>query len=123
MTKPVGLQLYSVRDALAADFDGVIRRVAEMGYAGVETAGFPGTTVEHAAALFRSLGLSVPSAHIPLPLGDKQQEVLDTMAALDAHYLVLPYLPPEEFATVAKIKSPCERINEANAVARGAGLT
>jgi sugar phosphate isomerase/epimerase len=121
--KPIGVQLYSLREALAADFEGTVRQVAAMGYAGVETAGFPGTTPEKAAALFRSLGLSVPSAHIPLPLGDKQQEVLDTMAALGARWLVLAYLPPEDFATIDSIKAQCGRINEANEVARAAGLT
>ncbi len=75
MTKPIAVQLYSLREALATDFDGTIRRVADIGYAGVETAGFAGTTPQHAAELFRSLGLTVPSAHSPLPLGDKRSEV------------------------------------------------
>ena len=44
MTRPIALQLYTVRDALAQDFEGTVRRVAEIGYAGVEPAGFPGTT-------------------------------------------------------------------------------
>ena len=33
---PIGLQLYSVRDDLAADFEGTLKAVAEMGYDGVE---------------------------------------------------------------------------------------
>jgi sugar phosphate isomerase/epimerase len=123
MVKPLAVQLYSLREALAADFDTVVRRVAEIGYAGVETAGFPGTTAAHAAELFKSLGLSVSSAHSPLPLGDKREEVLDTMALLDAKYLVCAYLPPEEFTSLDKIKAQCERLNEASAVASGAGLT
>ena len=36
MTQPIALQLYTVRDQLARDFEGTIRRVAEIGYAGVE---------------------------------------------------------------------------------------
>ncbi len=123
MTKPIGLQLYSLREAIAVDYDAVIRRVAEIGYAGVETAGFPGTTAAHAAELFRSLGLTVSSAHSPLPLGDKREEVLDTMAQLGAKYLVCAYLPPVEFVSVDKIKAACDRLNEAAEVANGAGLT
>jgi len=123
MVKPVGIQLYSLREALVADFDSVVRRVAEIGYAGVETAGFPGTTPAHAADLFRSLGLTVSSAHSPMPLGDKRGEVLDTMALLGAKYLVCAFLPPEEFTSVDKIKAQCDRLNEAAAVANGAGLT
>ena len=38
MTIPIALQLYTVRDVLAQDFEGTIRKVADMGYVGVETA-------------------------------------------------------------------------------------
>ena len=40
MSKPIALQLYSVREALAQDWLGTLARVAEIGYVGVETAGF-----------------------------------------------------------------------------------
>ena len=36
---PVALQLYSVRDDMAADFAGTLEKVAGMGYQGVEFAG------------------------------------------------------------------------------------
>ena len=67
MPAPIALQLYTVREAIQGDYEGVVRRVAEMGYLGVEPAGFPGTTPEDAGKLFRELGLAVPSAHAPLP--------------------------------------------------------
>lgn len=35
---PIALQLYTLRAQLAEDFETVIRRVAEIGYVGVETA-------------------------------------------------------------------------------------
>ena len=38
----VGLQLYAVRDQCANDFPGTIKRVGEMGFAGVEFAGYYG---------------------------------------------------------------------------------
>lgn len=123
MTKPIALQLYSLREALEQDFNGVIRQVAEMGYLGVETAGFKGTTVSKAAQLFRSLELQVVSAHSGLPLGDAQAEVLDTMAALECSRLVMPFLPPDEFQTIDQVKQHCERLNEGNKVARANGLT
>lgn len=123
MSAPIAVQLYSLRDELAKDFTGTIRKVADMGYAGVETAGFNGSTLEEAAKLFADLGLKVSSAHGPLPLGDDQNKVLDTMAALGAKYMVLPYLPAEDFTTADRIKANCERINEADAIARANGLT
>lgn len=118
MPSPIGIQLYTVREALAKDFTGVVKRIAEIGYVGVETAGFPGTTPQAAAKLFRELNLAVPSMHGPMPLGDKKNEVLDTAAALGCEYLVVPSLPVDDFNTVDAIKKNCERLNEANAVAR-----
>ena len=39
MNPPIAVQLYSVREQLAHDFDGVIRQIAAMGYAGVKDDG------------------------------------------------------------------------------------
>ena len=39
-TLPISLQLYTVREDLNKDWEGTLERVAEMGYVGVETAGF-----------------------------------------------------------------------------------
>jgi len=38
MTTPIALQLYTLRDLLAQDYEGTVRKVADMGYVGVETA-------------------------------------------------------------------------------------
>lgn len=116
MKANVALQLYSVREALAQDFEGTIRRVAALGYGAVETAGFPGLTPKAAAQLFRSLGLAVSSAHTPLPLGDKQKEALDLLAALDVRRAVCAWMPPERFATLESIRSVAAELNQAAAV-------
>jgi sugar phosphate isomerase/epimerase len=76
MPAPIALQLYTLREAAAADYEATVRKVAEIGYVGVEPAGFPGTTVEAGKKLFDELGLQVCSAHLPLPVGDKLQESL-----------------------------------------------
>lgn len=123
MPKPIGVQLYSVREALAQDFAGVVRQIAAFGYQGVEPAGFPGTTPQAAAQLFQSLGLQVPSAHSPLPLGEQRDEVLATMRLLGCKYLVCAYQPAEEYKTVASTITVCKRLNEASAIARDNGLT
>ena len=52
MTKlPIGLQLYSVRDAMEKDFAGTIKAVAEMGYDQVEFAGLFGHSAEEVKAI------------------------------------------------------------------------
>lgn len=122
MTAPIGIQLYSVREAMNGNFDATVARIAEMGYIGVETAGFPGTTPQDAARLFSKLGLQVSSAHAPLPLGDQKNEVLDTMAALGTKRLVCPALMRDKFNTLDGIKQVCDVLNEAVVVCKENGL-
>ena len=47
-----GIQLYSVRDITEKDLPGAIRQMAEMGYKGMEFAGFFG----HSAVFFCARG-------------------------------------------------------------------
>ena len=77
MTAPVALQLYSIRDVLSEDFESGIRRIAKMGYLGVEVSGNYGTfTASDAAKLFTELGLTVPCVHIPMSASDEKQQIL-----------------------------------------------
>jgi sugar phosphate isomerase/epimerase len=123
MTAPIALQLYTLRQAAAEQgFEKTVRRVAEMGYAGVEPAGFPGTTPEAAGKLFRELGLDVPSAHVALPVGDSKNEVLDTMAAIGSTCIVSGK-GPDDFATLDAIQATCALFNEAHANAQAAGMS
>ena len=120
---PVALQLYSIREPLAHGFEAGVRRVAALGYAGVEPAGFAGTTPEAAGRLFRELGLAVPSAHSPLPIGDKKNEVLDTMAAIGCPRIVVGSLPESLFQSLEGIYQAADMLNAGAAVAREHGMT
>jgi sugar phosphate isomerase/epimerase len=119
MTLPIAAQLYSVRDALAQDFAGTLRRVAALGFVGVEFAGIYGDSPASAAALVRDLGLTVSSMHVMPPYTD---EHFDAAAALGVSTLVLPWYPPERFTSAALIAQVCEEINAADAQARARGL-
>jgi sugar phosphate isomerase/epimerase len=125
MALPIGLQLYTLREELAKDFTGVMQKVAEAGYVGVEAANaiFGSTSVQDAAKLFHNLGLSVPGAHSDLPIGDKKNAVLDAMATLGVKYIIAPYMPPEQFKSSDSIKQICDKLNEASANARPQGFT
>jgi len=122
MSVPIALQLYSIREDLGKDFRSGIERVAKMGYAGVETAGFPGTTAQEAAKLFKDLNLTVPSAHTGLPVGDGKNQVLDTMAALGATRIISGK-GPDDFKTIDLIKRTCDAFNEASVSAVENGCT
>jgi len=122
MTVPIALQLYTVREALARDFDGVMNKIVGIGYVGVEPIfELPGTTTTEAAKLFEELGLEVPSAHVPLPVGKDKNRVLDFMAAMGCQRIVSGK-GPDSFETMALIKQTCDLFNEAHAVAAENGL-
>ena len=123
MTSQIALQLYSVRDALARDYPGVLRQIAAMGYTAVETAGFPSTNPQAAAHWLQELDLTVCSAHTPLPLGDQEQEVFDTLALLDCRRAVCAWIPEERFATVDSIRRVCDELNASSAVCQAHGVT
>ena len=117
MTAPIGVQLYSVRENLATDFEGTIQKIAEMGYTGVETAGFPeGIAPKQAKKIFDNLGLTVTSSHAPMPLGDNKHAVLDTLAAIECPHLVCPWMDPSYFSSEDKLKELADLLNQAYAV-------
>ena len=122
MTTPIALQLYTLRELLAQDYEGTVRNVAGMGYLGVETANMFGDSPASAARLFGELGLTVCGAHSPLPLGDQKQEVIDTMGALGCKRLIVAWQPPEKYASLDGIRSICDILNEAAAVGRTYGF-
>ena len=121
MTVQIALQLYSVREAANKDFEGAVRKVAAIGYDGVETAGYPGTTAVAAGKLFKELGLIACSAHTSLPLGDKKNQILDEMEAIDSKLLVTG-IGPADAAELDKIKAACARMNEANQILKAKGI-
>lgn len=112
---PIGLQLYSLREAIAEDLEGTLNRVAEMGYLGVEPYG--GLDHEKAAPLIQSLGMQVASMHAALPIGDDKNKVVEMAAAYGVSYIVAPYMPPENFTSEDGIKRTAELLNEANRAA------
>ena len=121
MPAPIALQLYTLREAAAVDFEATVRKVADIGYVGVEPAGFPGTTVEAGKRLFDDLGLQVCSAHLPLPVGATKQQSLDTAAALGVSRVVAGQ-GPDQFTTRDQIKASCDKFNEASANCAEKGL-
>lgn len=122
--RPIGVQLYSVRDLLTGDYDATIEHLAGMNLLGVELAGlFKDESAAATAQLCRDAGLEIIAAHAPLPLGDQQSRTLETLAELGTTRLVCAYIPPDEFSSADAVRGICDRLNEADAIARAHGLT
>jgi sugar phosphate isomerase/epimerase len=119
MTKPIAIQLYSVREDLQSDFMRTLGKIAAMGYVGVETAGFPeGITPMQARKYFDELGLTVTSSHSPLPVGEDKNKILDTLAAIKCDHLVSPWMNPEFYRSVESIRKLAESFNQAYAICK-----
>lgn len=121
--KPIALQLYTVRELLGEDFGETVRRVAEMGYIGVEPySGMP-CELSQAADLFRELGLQPFNSHVPFLDDASEETILEIAAAFGLSNVTIAMLPPVDFETIDSIKNVCERLNRAGEFARANGLT
>jgi sugar phosphate isomerase/epimerase len=82
MAKPVSVQLYSVREACKADFFGTLKKIAAMGYAGVEYAGLHNKPAAEVAKVVKDLGMKSSSAHAGIPNKDTIGRIVDEAGAL-----------------------------------------
>lgn len=94
---PVALQLYSVREDCARDLEGTVRAVAEMGYEGVEFAGYHDRSAAELKDLCASLNLGIAGSHVGFDTvqGDALAETLTFNRALGNRYVVVPALAEE----------------------------
>ncbi|RKU32225.1 sugar phosphate isomerase/epimerase, partial [Candidatus Poribacteria bacterium] len=94
---PIALQLYSVRDDCAGDLSLTLQAVAQMGYEGVEFAGYYDRTAEELRGMCDDLGLKVAGTHTGLNtlLGDELAETVAFNQTLGNPYLIVPGLSEE----------------------------
>ena len=93
---PIAIQLYTVRDQAAADFEGALKAVKAMGYEGVEFAGLCGKTPAEIKALCEEIGLTPISAHVAYyEMMADPKGVLSAYAEIGCKYVAIPYLTPE----------------------------
>jgi len=93
----IGLQLYTIRDELANDFEGTLRKVAAMGYEGVEFAGYGGLSAEALRDLLQELNLKAIGSHTGLHvLENGLEEEIRYLQTIGAKYAAIPWIAPEE---------------------------
>ena len=92
---PVGIQLYMVNADLTKDPAGTLKKLAEIGYSEVETAGLGKLSAAQFRDLIRDAGLRVPSAHLGFGTEDTGK-LLDDAKTLGVEYVVSSMLPPKD---------------------------
>jgi sugar phosphate isomerase/epimerase len=89
LQKPIGLQLYSVRNLLPKNFDGTLHQLREAGYQDVEAAGYFNKTASEFRQAMDQAGLRCISAHHTLvELRSRLDELVEFGHALGLEYLV-----------------------------------
>lgn len=117
---PTALQLYTVREQMAADRAGVLAQVAALGYGAVE----PFNILSDPDGLRADLdaaGLSACSVHAA-PAGEAAEDVVRAARTLGADTIIIPYLPPPRFADADGVQSLARELNELAAGLAGQGL-
>jgi len=94
---PIALQMYTLRNECEKNFAGTLEKVAELGFQGIEFAGYYGMTSNELKKILDHLGLQAVSSHIPLTsLEDNLTEIIDFQHTIGSKKIVCPYIPPEQ---------------------------
>ena len=118
-----GIQLYTVRDAMATDVAATLQAIAGIGYREVEFAGY----FDHSPAQIRNLldgfGLASPSTHTDArALRDDPQPIIDAATEVGHDYVTIAWLRPEDRQSIDDYRTWAEVFNRAGETCRASGL-
>ncbi len=114
-TGPIGLELYTVREAFAKDPAGTLKKVAAVGYREVEVG--PGPAASNLKADLRAAGLTAPSGYFESPATlDDWKKTLDVARGYGLHYVVVgdnPVLNADAWKRRADLYNQCGKAAQA----------
>lgn len=121
---PIGLQLYSVRGECEKDLPKVLAAVRDMGYKGVEFAGYYGRNATQLRKLLDDNGLVCCGTHTGLETltGDNLKKTVEFNRILGNRFLICPYIPEDRFSTVEKCKQLGAFFAEMSQKVKGDGM-
>ncbi|WIB67605.1 sugar phosphate isomerase/epimerase [Curtobacterium sp. MCBD17_035] len=115
------VQLYSLRDAVAADLDAAVARVREIGYEHVEPYAFQ-ERVDDYERVFAATGLTAPSGHAAVIDSEAPEAVFEAAVRLGITTVIDPFIPTDRWQTADDAKRLAERVNTLTEQAAGSGL-
>jgi sugar phosphate isomerase/epimerase len=132
--RPIGLQVYTVKEAAAADLAGTLKIIADIGYSEIELAGQPSQPVAAFRKMLADCGLSVPSMHTNMAdLKANAQQRIDYAREVGIQYLVCSFpstadgrsIPSATLGSTLTLddwKWNAEQLNRVGELARKAGV-
>lgn len=129
-TDRISIQLFTLRSQIAADLDGTIAALREIGYTRVEHAGFGGRTAADFKAVLNTNAIVATSGHVLIPQPFDATAWAASLAdarTLGSRYIVHPYFginfaTGEVTRTTAAWRDFARDMNRAGRMARDAGV-
>lgn len=128
----IGLQLYTVRDAMQKDVPGSLKKVSDIGYKYLELASynmkegkFYGFTPEDFKKMVSDLGMEIISSHAGVPkdiTADQARKMAEDHAKLGARYCIQPYVADEDRKSVAGYQKMVADWNMVGKVMKDSGI-
>lgn len=120
----LGIQLYTIRKEIEKDFESTIKKIADIGFLGVETYALPANvSLQQAAKTFKDTGLEVFGMHTELPVGEQRDNILKLAEAYNCKRVIYAGWPQgEKYKDKDAIKNTAETYNEAAAFLKQKGL-
>jgi sugar phosphate isomerase/epimerase len=119
----LGVQLYTVRDQMKADFEGTLAKVAAIGYKEVEFAGYFDHSPKDVRAILDRLGLVSPATHVPYDvLTDKWPGQIESAKIIGQSYIVNPWIPEDVRKQPDVWQRAAETFNRAGEASKKAGI-
>lgn len=121
---PLGLQLYSIRNAMEADVPGMLAWVRRAGFQEVELAGTYGLTPEAFKQELDKAGLTASAMHSGYErFRDSLSVVLDEAELFGVEYVGVAWIPHDGAFTVEQARQAAAHFNEWGRAASERGLT
>lgn len=121
--RPLGIQLYTLRDKMAESVPDTLQHLARIGYREVEFAGYFDHGAKSMSRLLDEFGLAAPSTHVPLQLLQSEAEkTIDYAIAVGHRYLVVPWLGEELRQSIDQYRQTAETFNSIGEKCKAAGL-
>ncbi|MDC3415839.1 sugar phosphate isomerase/epimerase family protein [Aquibacillus salsiterrae] len=121
--RPVAVQMFTLRNESEKNFVGTLAKVAEIGYDGVEFAGYGGLTAVELRQALDDLGLKPAASHVPLTmLEENLAEVITYQQTLGNKHLVCPFLLPDR-RSQEDYRQLISTLNEVGQKCREEGIT
>ena len=123
MSLPIAIQLFSLRNTIPNDVEGTLTALKEMGYDGVEFAGFYGKTPQEMRLICERIGLVPISSHVGFPqFRDELDRHIADSVALGVKYAAISSMHREFHIGGEEHEGVYEFIKEISAKMRENGI-